>query len=50
MFFPRHAPASSRTSFSNISPGTKFAGQVNQLQSLEQLNEQKIRMDGFRKR
>src|ERR1019366_60465 len=25
---PRHAPASSRTSFSNISPGTKFAGQV----------------------
>src|ERR1022692_3912760 len=28
MFFPRHAPASSRTSFSNISPGTKFAGQV----------------------
>jgi type I restriction enzyme M protein len=29
MFFPRHAPASSRTSFSNISPGTKFAGQVN---------------------
>src|ERR1039457_2679185 len=35
MFFPRHAPASSRTSFSNISPGTKFAGQV--IRSLAQL-------------